>query len=217
MSNGSSVTLRTYIFLDSLQPQLSAFIGTTARGFLPIAGMASLFVEISPGIAINRVTDVALKATRVKPAVQVVERAFGLLEIHDEDQGEVRQAGKAILDFLGLAEPDRLKPKVVSNEIIRAIEPYHAQLINRNRYGSMIIPGQSLYILETEPAGYSAFAANEAEKAAHINLIEVRPFGAFGRLYLGGSESEIDSASDAAIRALEGVSGKPPKESPHST
>jgi hypothetical protein len=170
--------------------------------------MASLFVEISPGIAINRVTDVALKATRVKPAVQVVERAFGLLEIHDDDQGEVRQAGKAILDHLGVAENDRLKPKIVSNEIIRAIEPYHAQLINRNRSGSLIIPGQSLYILETEPAGYSALAANEAEKAAHINLIEVRPFGAFGRLYLGGTESEIDSASEAAIRALKDVVGK---------
>jgi hypothetical protein len=208
MASDTRVTLRTYIFLDSLQPQLSAFIGTTARGFLPIAGMASLFVEISPGIAINRVTDVALKATRVKPAVQVVERAFGLLEVHDEDQGEVRQAGKAILDFLGVAEPDRLKPKIVSNEIIRAIEPYHAQLINRNRYGSMIIPGQSLYILETEPAGYSAFAANEAEKAAHVNLIEVKPFGAFGRLYLGGTESEIDSASEAAIRAVRDVAGR---------
>lgn len=208
MASDTRVTLRTYIFLDSLQPQLSAFIGTTARGFLPIAGMASLFVEISPGIAINRVTDVALKATRVKPAVQVVERAFGLLEVHDEDQGEVRQAGKAILDFLGITEPDRLKPKIVSNEIIRAIEPYHAQLINRNRYGSMIIPGQSLYILETEPAGYSAFAANEAEKAAHVNLIEVKPFGAFGRLYLGGTESEIDSASEAAIRAVRDVAGR---------
>ena len=208
MSNESSVTLRTYIFLDSLQPQLSAFIGTTARGFLPVAGMASLFVEISPGIAINRVTDVALKATRVKPAVQVVERAFGLLEVHDEDQGEVRQAGKAILDHLGVAESDRLKPRIVSNEIIRAIEPYHAQLINRNRYGSMIIPGQSLYILETEPAGYSSLAANEAEKAAHINLIELRPYGAFGRLYLGGTESEIDSASEAAIKALQDVAGK---------
>lgn len=209
MSNGSSlVTLRTYIFLDSLQPQLSAFIGTTARGFLPVAGMASLFVEISPGIAINRITDVALKATRVKPAVQVVERAFGLLEVHDEDQGEVRQAGKAILDFLRVSEADRLKPKIVSNEIIRAIEPYHAQLINRNRNGSMIIPGQSLYILETEPAGYSSLAANEAEKAAHINLIELRPYGAFGRLYLGGTESEIDSASEAALQAVRDVAGK---------
>ena len=202
------VTLRTYVFLDSLQPQLSSFIGSTARGFLPVAGMASLFVEISPGIAINRVTDVALKATSVKPAVQVVERAFGLLEVHDEMQAEVRQAGKAILDFLKLTEEDRLKPKIISEETIRGIEPYHAQLINRNRNGSMIIPGESLYILETEPAGYCAFAANEAEKAANINLVEVRPFGAYGRLYLGGSESEIDSAAEAAIKAIQGLKGK---------
>ena len=160
-----ATTLRTYTFLDALQPQLASFIGKTARGFLPLPGMASLFVEIAPGIAINRVTDVALKATQVVPAIQVVERAYGLLEVHDHDQGEVRNAGRAILEHLG-RESDRLKPKVLTNQIIRAIEPYQAQIINRNSQGMMILPGQSLFILETEPAGYVAFAANEAEKAA---------------------------------------------------
>src|SRR2546429_7174657 len=91
-----SITLRTYTFLDALQPQLASFMGKTARGFLPLPGMASLFVEIAPGIAINRVTDIALKATTVVPALQVVERAYGLLEVHDPDQGEVRNAGSAI-------------------------------------------------------------------------------------------------------------------------
>ena len=201
------VTLRTYTFLDNLQPQLASFIGKTARGFLPIPHVASLWIEIAPGLAINRVTDVALKATRVKPAVQVVERAFGLLEVHDEDQGEVRQAGRAILDYLGLEEAGRLKPKLVSNQIIRAVEPYQSQLINRNSSGSMLLPGQSLYILETEPAGYSTFAANEAEKAANIHLINIRPFGAFGRLWLAGPEAEIDAAAEAATKALESVSG----------
>src|SRR5499427_10557690 len=109
----AKVSLRTYTFLDSLQPQLASFIGKTARGFLPLPGMASLFVEIAPGIAINRVTDVALKSTKVVPAIQVVERAYGLLEVHDDDQGEVRSAGRAILDHLGVREEDRLKPKVV--------------------------------------------------------------------------------------------------------
>lgn len=203
-----TVNLRTYIFLDSLQPQLASFIGSTARGFLPVPYVASLFVEIAPGIAINRVTDVALKATKVVPAVQVVERAYGLLEVHHEEQGEVRQAGKAILSTLDLKEEDRMKPKLLSNQIIRAIEPYQAQLINRNRAGSMIIPGQSLYILEVEPAGYAAYAANEAEKAANIFLVEVRPYGAFGRMYLCGTESEIDSACAAATNALESLSGR---------
>jgi hypothetical protein len=202
------IELRTYIFLDSLQPQLASFVGKTARGFLPIPEMASLFVEIAPGIAINRVTDIALKATNVQPAVLVVERAFGLLEIHSMDKGEVRSGGRAILDTLGLTEEDRLRPKIMSKEIIRAIEPYQAQVINRNSAGMMILPGESLFILETQPAGYVTFAANEAEKAARISLVNIRPFGAFGRLWLSGSESEIDSAAEAASNALERVGGR---------
>jgi hypothetical protein len=207
-----ATTLRTYTFLDALQPQIASFMGKTARGFLPLPGMASLFVEIAPGIAINRVTDVALKATTVVPALQVVERAYGLLEVHDPDQGEVRNAGAAILDFMKLSESDRLKPKVLTNQIIRAIEPYQAQIINRNSQGMMILPGQSLFILETEPAGYVAFAANEAEKAAQVSLVSLTPFGAFGRLYMSGSEAEIDAAAQAAISAIESISGKQPEK-----
>jgi hypothetical protein len=201
-------TLRTYTFLDALQPQLASFMGKTARGFLPLPGMASLFVEIAPGIAINRVTDIALKSTKVVPAIQVVERAYGLLEVHDTDQGEVRSAGRAILEHLGVREEDRLRPKVVTNQIIRAIEPYQAQLINRNSQGMMILPGQSLFILETDPAGYVSFAANEAEKAARIFLVQIQPYGAFGRLYLSGPEAEIDAAAQAAISTIEGLSGR---------
>ncbi len=206
------IELRTYTFLDSLQPQLASFIGKTARGFLPIPEMASLFVEIAPGIAINRVTDIALKATDVQPAVLVVERAFGLLEIHAMDKGEVRSGGRAILDTLGLTEEDKLRPKIMSKEIIRAIEPYQAQVINRNSAGMMILPGESLFILETHPAGYVTFAANEAEKAARISLVNIRPFGAFGRLWLSGPESEIDSAAEAASNALERVGGREQKK-----
>lgn len=202
-----AIALRTFIVLDSLQPQLASFVGKTARGFLPLPGMAALYVEIAPGIAVNRVTDVALKATNVAPAIQVVERAFGLLEVHDVDQGQVRNAGRAILDDLGLKEEQRLKPRIATNQVIRAIEPYQAQIINRDSSGNMFLPGDSLFILETEPAGYAAYAANEAEKAANVKLIEVRPFGAFGRLWMSGSESEIDSARQAAIAAIEGVAG----------
>lgn len=203
-----SVTLRGYVFLDSLQPQLAAFTGTTCRGFLPLAGQASLWVETAPGMIINRVTDVALKATRSVPAVQVVERAFGLLEIHHDDKGEVQSAGDAILSYLKIDPNDYVRPKVVSNQVIRAVEPYHAQLVNRNRQGMMLIPGQSLFILETEPAAWIVAAANEAEKAANVNLVSLQPFGAFGRLWMAGSESEIDSAREAAIAAIEALAAK---------
>lgn len=200
-----SVTLRGYVFLDALQPQLAAFTGTTSRGFLPLAGQASLWVETAPGMIINRVTDVALKATRCAPAVQVVERAFGLLEVHHDDKGEVMSAGDAILGYLGVPRDSAVKPKVVSSQVIRAVEPYQAQIINRDRQGMMLIPGQSLFILETEPAAWVVIAANEAEKAANVNLINLRPFGAFGRLWMAGTESEIDSAREAAHAVIESL------------
>jgi ethanolamine utilization microcompartment shell protein EutL len=203
-----TVDLRSYVFLDSLQPQMAAFIGSTARGFLPLAGDASLWVEISPGIEINRMTDIALKSTNVRPAVQVVERLFGLLEVHSPSQADVRAAGAAILDALEVQESDRWKPQIASSQVIRHVDDHHAQLVNRNRDGSMLIPGQTLYILEVEPAAYSILAANEAEKAAHITLIQVRPFGSFGRLWLGGEERDIMAGYGAALEAIESVTGK---------
>ena len=206
----AAVTLRTYTFLDQLQPQFASFMGKTARGFLPVPGQASLFIEIAPGIAINRVTDIALKATKVAPAIQIVERAYGLLEVHDHDQGEVLSAGRAILDHLELKEEQRLKPKVVTNQIIRGVEAYQTQIINRSSSGMMVLPGQSLFILETEPAGYVAFAANEAEKSARVYLVNVTPYGAFGRLYMAGSEAEIDAAAQAATAALAALTGVEP-------
>lgn len=207
-----SITLRTYTFLDALQPQLATFIGKTARGFLPVPGQASLWIEIAPGIAINRVTDAALKATRVQPAVQVVERAFGLLEVHDFDQGEVLQAGATVLKHLELEESGRLKPKAVTNQIIRSVEAYQTQIINRNSTGMMVLPGESLFILETQPAGYAVLACNEAEKAAHVSLVNITPYGAFGRLYMSGPEAEIDAASEAATNALRNVTGVEPQK-----
>jgi hypothetical protein len=202
------VTLRTFSFLDSLQPQLASYIGKTAKGFLPVPGQASLWVEIAPGIAINRVTDTALKATEVTPAVQVVERAYGLLEVHHDDKGQVMDAGKAILEGLEVKEDDRIKPNVVTHQIIRAIEPYQAQIVNRNSWGNMILPGQSLFLMETDPAGYVSFAANEAEKAARVYLVDIRPYGAFGRLYMAGDEAEIDAAAEAARAAIDSITGK---------
>jgi len=203
-----SIELRTYVILDSLQSQHAAFLGTVARGFLPLPGDASLWVEISPGIEVNRITDVALKATGVHPGLQIVERLYGLLEVHSESQAEVRAAGAAILEALGVTEEDRVKPQIVSSQIIRHVDAHQVQLVNRMRFGHMLLAGQTLYVLEVAPAGYAALAANEAEKAAHINILEVRAFGSFGRVYLGGEERDIMAGYGAALAAIEGVTGK---------
>ena len=203
-----TVELRSYVFLDSLQSQHSAFLGTVARGFLPLPNDASLWIEISPGIEINRITDVALKATGVKPAMQIVERLYGLLEVHSESQAEVRAAGAAILEALGVNEEDRLKPRVVSSQIIRHVDPHQVQLINRMRHGHMITAGQTLYVMEVQPAAYAALATNEAEKRADLNVLEVRAYGSFGRVYLGGEERDIMAGYQAAVDAIESVSGR---------
>ena len=203
-----SVDLRSYVFLDNLQPQHAAFLGTVARGFLPLPGDASLWIEISPGIEINRITDVALKAVGVRPGMQIVERLYGLLEVHSSSQADVRAAGAAILNALELNEGDRLKPKVVSSQIIRNIDAHQVQLINRMRHGHMILAGQTLYGMEVQPAAYAALAANEAEKRANLNILEVTAFGSFGRVYLGGEEQDIMAGYQAAIDAIESVSGR---------
>ncbi|MDD2235943.1 MAG: hypothetical protein PHP44_04785 [Kiritimatiellae bacterium] len=203
--------LRTYCFLDSLQPQFASFQATISQGFLPRPGQASLFVEIAPGIAINEVMDVALKATNVTPGMQIVERSFGMLELHSDSQADVREAGRAILKALNLDENERIKPKVFSSQVIRHVDDHQTQLINRMRHGNMILPGQSMYIMEVAPAGYAALAANEAEKAADINILEVRAVGSFGRVYLGGEERDIEVGFRAAEAAIASIVGKEEK------
>jgi len=207
-----TISLRTYVYLDILQPQLASFLATVAQGYLPIEEQASLFIEVQPGIAINRITDVALKNASVMPGMQVVERAFGVLEVHSFNQSEVRAAGEAVLRYYGIEETDRLTPRVVTSEIITGTDPYQTMLINRFRHGDVILKGQSLYILETHPAGYALLAANEAEKAAPISLLEVVSFGAYGRLYLGGGDDEIKEAARAAEACLAGITGRPNEE-----
>lgn len=182
-------------------------MGTVSIGFLPLPGDTSLWIEITPGIEINRVVDVALKATSVRPGVLFVERLYGLLEIHASRQGEVRAASEAILSLLGVRAQDCLKPRVISSQIIRNIDPHQAQLINRTRRGQMLMANQTLYVLEVEPAAYAALAANEAEKAASINILQVQAVGSFGRLYLGGEERDILAGSRAALEAIENCPG----------
>lgn len=202
------IELRSYVFLDNLQPQHAAYMGTVALGFLPLPGDASLWIEISPGIEINRIMDIALKTTSVRPGVQVVERLYGLLEVHSSRQGETRTAGKAILEALGVRERECLKPHVISSQIIRNVDAHQTQLINRTRKGQMLLAGQTLYVLEVQPAAYAALAANEAEKAALINILQIQAVGSFGRLYLGGEERDIVAGSKAALAAIENVVGR---------
>jgi hypothetical protein len=202
------IELRSFVFLDSLQPQHAAYMGTVAQGFLPLPGDTSLWIEISPGIEINKITDIALKSASVRPGVQVVERLYGLLEVHSSSQGETRAAGQAILAFLGVRREECLKPRVISSQIIRNIDAYQTQLINRTRRGQLLLAGQTLYVLEVEPAAYAALAANEAEKAARINILEVQAVGSFGRLYLGGQEQDILAGAAGALTAIESVAGR---------
>ena len=203
--------LRALTVLDSLKPQFTGFLQTVCAGFMPLEQEAAAFIEIAPGIAINQLTDAALKATTCRPGMQIVERAYGMLELHDRDKGQVEAAIDAIVGRMGVGRADRLKPKVISSQIITGIDGHQSQLINRMRHGDMIVREQTLYILEVYPAAYAAIAANEAEKAAPIHLLEVITFGAFGRLWLGGWEAEIQAAAEAAEAALAKIDGRDSK------
>ena len=203
-----SVSLRTYAFIDRMQPQCAAHIAATSPGDVPLAGMAELYIEMAPGNEVFRAADIALKAAGVRPALQIIEREFGLLEIHSEQQAEVLASGQAVLDALGMTEADRLKPVIASMQFITNVHPYQAQLLNKWRKGSMLLPGQSLLVLEVAPAAYISIAANEAEKAASITVIELRAVGRFGRMFLAGTESNVQAARDAAVAALEAIKGR---------
>jgi ethanolamine utilization microcompartment shell protein EutL len=202
------IDLRSYVYIDRLQRQHAAYLGTEAQGFLPLPGDASLWIEVSPGIEINQMMDIALKSAQVRPGVQIIERLYGLMEIHASNQGDVHAAGRAILDYLGVRQSDCLKPRVISSRIIRNITAHHTQMINRVRRGNMILAGQTLYVLEVEPAAYAALAANEAEKAALINILQISAVGSFGRLYLGGEERDIMAAESGVLAALESLPGR---------
>ena len=201
--------LRAFVFLDSMQAQFASFVGTITQGDLPVEGMASLYVEMSPGNEVFRVVDVALKSTGVRPGAQVVEREFGMFEVHSHSQADVIQAGDSVLARLGLVVTDRVKPAIASLQVITNVDPYQAQLLNRFRRGSMIVPGETLLVVEVAPAAYINLAANEAEKGAPIKIVHVASVGRFGRMWLAGAEAEILAARDAAVAAIEGVEGRP--------
>lgn len=201
------IQLRTYTLIDALEPQLASFISTVSSGFFPLAGESALFVEVSPGMSINQVTDTVLKSAAVVPGMMIVERAYGMLEVHAADIAQVKKAGAAILDFYGLDESQKLKPSIQTNQIIADVRGYQAMLINRMRHGQMLLENQTLCVLEVHPAGYAAIAANAAERAAKVRLLEMIAFGAFGRVFLGGSQTEIRIASEAMASQLAEFSG----------
>ncbi|MBC8336644.1 MAG: hypothetical protein ISR59_12780 [Anaerolineales bacterium] len=200
-------SLRCYCYLDRMQPQYAAFVGTITQGDLPTSGMASLYIEMAPGNEVFRMVDIAVKATEAKPGAQIVEREFGMFEIHSHKQADVLESGRIVLDRLGLSAEDRIRPKVASVQVITNIDPYQAQLLNRWRRGTMLVPGQTLLVVECAPAAYINYACNEAEKASNINVVHVASVGRFGRMWLSGTESEAITARDAAIRALENLEG----------
>jgi len=204
-------SLRVYCYLDRMQSEVAAFVGTITQGDLPIEGMASLYVEMAPGNEVFRTVDIAVKATEAKPGAQVVEREFGMFEVHSMNQAAVLESGAIVLDRLGLVKEDRIKPSVYSSNLITRVDPYQAQLLNRWRRGSMLVAAETLFVLEVAPAAYIMLAANEAEKKAHVKIIHIASVGRFGRMWMSGTEAEMVTARDAAIQAIENVEGIPGK------
>ena len=194
--------LRSFIFLNRLQPQTMCYLGTWVRGSLPRSDNAAVVVEVAPGLDIEPLTDVAVKHANVQAGILVVERHFGYLEMHGSTD-EVRAAGSAVLGALGATEADASVPEVLASKIITMLDPQHAFLINRNKIGSMALAGESLFVLEMQPASYAILAANEAEKAARIKVVDYRMIGATGRVYLSGSEADVRQAAEAAEEALQ--------------
>ncbi len=199
--------LRVYCYLDRMQSEVAAFVGTITQGDLPVEGMASLYVEMAPGNEVFRTVDIAVKATEAKPGAQVVEREFGMFEVHSLNQAAVLESGRIVLERLGLVKEDRIKPTVYSSNLITRVDPYQAQLLNRWRRGSMLVAAETLFVLEVAPAAYIMLAANEAEKKAQVKIIHIASVGRFGRMWMSGSEADMVTARDAAIQSMESVEG----------
>jgi ethanolamine utilization microcompartment shell protein EutL len=200
--------LRTYILIDSMQPQYAALTGKLLRGDVPVEGMAEIFMELAPASDVYEVLDAALKTTDVRPGLLRVEREFGTIEIHGFFQEAVQVAGREALARFGLSESDRIKPEAVLVKMVTNVDAYEAQLVNQTSYGSLLLKGQTLCVVEVAPAAYVMLAANEAEKAANITLVNYTPSGRYGRLLIAGTESEVKVGRDAAIQAVNSLTGQ---------
>ena len=200
--------IRTYLLIDQMQPQYGALTGKTMQGEIPVEGMAEIYIETAPASDIYKVMDIALKTTDVRAGALAVEREYGSLEIHSRHQESVLVAGRQALEVLGLTENDRMKPEILSSLLISNVDAFQAQLINRTSFGGLLLAGQTLCVLEVLPAAYIVLAANEAEKAANITLVNYTPRGRSGRLYFSGTDAEVRQARDAAIKAIEALPGR---------
>lgn len=203
-----AVDLRGALVLDQMQPQFAATIAANSDGYFPVAGESAFWLEVRPGIVINRLLDVALKSCDVTPGALITERSYGSLEVHSADQGQVREAGARMLRAAGVEEADQRKPNVLTDETIHQIDDHQATMINRTRSGMMVLGKDTLYTLEVSPAIWVLLAANEAEKFAPIRIVGLGNNGAVGRLRLAGSDAAIEAAVEAVHRALEGVQGR---------
>jgi ethanolamine utilization microcompartment shell protein EutL len=200
--------LRTYVLIDSMQPQYAALTGTLLQGDVPVEGMAEVFMELAPASDVYEVLDAALKTTDVRPGLLRVEREYGTLEIHGFFQEGVQVAGREGLAKFGLSEADRMKPEIAAVKMVTGVDAYQAQLVNQTSRGGLLLRGQTLCVVEVVPAAYVMLAANEAEKASQITLVHYQPSGRFGRLYISGTESAVKVARDAAVRAINALPGK---------
>ncbi|MCY3879110.1 MAG: BMC domain-containing protein [Rhodobacteraceae bacterium] len=206
MKNGTSI--RALLQIDRLQPKFAAYNGATVQGSVPLADDAILVGELAPGNAVFGLIDAALKASRAEATSQIVEREFGFFILRSPSLAEITAARDAILARLGLSIQDRLKPRIESTQVITSVEPYQAQLLNKWAKGSLVVPGQSLGIVESTPAAYVALAANEAEKSADIDIVEVRAVGRYGRLFFAGAEAAVETAMQASMAAIEATDGR---------
>jgi hypothetical protein len=208
MPSSPPITLRAVVHLDQMQPQFAATRAANSDGYFPVAGESALWLEVEPGIVVNRLLDVALKACQVTPGALITERHYGTLEVHGEDQGQVLRAREVMLQAIGRRLEDQLAPRILTDEVIRQISDHHAMLINRTRAGMLVLGGDTLYTLEVTPAVHVTLAANEAEKAAPVRLVGLGADGAVGRLRLAGGDAEIDAAVIAVRRALAEIPGR---------
>ena len=202
-----NLTIRALMQIDRLQPKFAAYNGATVQGSIPLAGDTVLIGELSPGNEVFRLVDKALKASSVEATSQIVEREFGFFILRSPSNAEVSAARDAILGELGVSLAQRLKPRVESTQIITSVEPYQAQLLNKWSSGSLLVPGQTLGIIECSPAAYISIAANAAEKAAEIDIVEVRALGRYGRFFMSGSEASVQTALEAATAAIGLIDG----------
>ncbi|MEZ5176368.1 MAG: BMC domain-containing protein [Acidimicrobiia bacterium] len=204
----SKTDIRALIQIDRLQPRFAAYSAATVRGSIPLEGDTLLVGEIAPGNEVFQVVDIALKAAEIESVSQIVEREFGFFMLRSPVNTAISIARDAILDHLGAQLSDRMKPRIESTQRITAVEPHQAKLLNIWRQGSLVIPGSTLGMVECSPAAYITVAANEAEKAASVDIVEVRALGRFGRFFMSGSEDSVSAALDAAVAAVEGMDGR---------